>query len=60
MSACKLVIEVPGGKKIWLNIMQMIKMERYPDGRFFVYMINGEIFEIDHKSARIVENCLEG
>ena len=37
----------------------MIKMEKMPDGRFFVYMINGEVYEIDHRSARVVESCLE-
>ena len=60
MRPFKLVLDLPNGKKVWINIVQMLKMEKTPDDRYFLYLINGEIFEINHRTARIVENYFEG
>ena len=56
----KLVLTMPDGAKVWINIPQMLKMEKTPDGQYFLYLVNGEMFRIDHKTASMVENYFEG
>ncbi len=56
----KLVLPMPDGSKVWINIPQMLKMEKTPDGQYFLYLVNGEKFLIDHKTASMVENYFEG
>ena len=56
----KIVISLSNGERVWLNLMQMVKMVKTPEGRFLLFMTNGEMYEIDFQTARIVENCLEG
>ena len=41
-------------------ISAMLKMEKTPDGHYFLYLVNGDMYEIDHKTARMVENYFEG
>ncbi len=60
MRSFKLVLDTPNGGKVWINIPQMLKMEKTPDGRYFLYLINGEVYEINHKTASLVENYFEG
>lgn len=56
----KLVLDMPDGGKVWFNVPQMLKMEKTADGHYFLYMINGEMFEIDRRTARDIENYFEG
>ena len=56
----KLVIELPDKGKVWINLPQILKMEKTPDGHYFLYLVNGEMFELDHSTARMVENYFEG
>lgn len=60
MREFKLVLELPDKTKVWINIPQMLKMEKTPDGHYFLYLVNGDMYEIDHKTARMVENYFEG
>lgn len=56
----KLVLGMPDGGKVWINIPQMLKMEKTADGHYFLYLVNGDMYEIDHKTASMVENYFEG
>lgn len=60
MRSFKFTIDFADGRRIWINLMQMLKMEKLPDSRYFIYLINGEKYEIDKKTARDVENYFEG
>ena len=56
----KLVLEMPDGGKVWINVPQMLKMEKTADDHYFLYLVNGDMYEISHKIARMVENYFEG
>lgn len=56
----KLVLDMPDGGKVWINIPQMLKMEKTADGHYFLYLVNGDMYEISHKIASMVENYFEG
>lgn len=56
----KLKIELMDKSVIWINLPQLLKMELKPDGRYFIYLVNGEMYPIDHQTARYVENYFEG
>ena len=60
MRSFKLVLDTPDGGKVWINIPQMLKMEKKPDGRYYLYLVNGDMYEISHKTASMVENYFEG
>ena len=60
MRSFKLVLGLPDGGKGWINIPQMLKMEKTADGHYFLYLVNGDMYEIDHKTASMVENYFEG
>lgn len=60
MRSIKLVLGMPDGGKVWINIPQMLKMEKTADGHYFLYLVNGDMYEIDHKTASMVENYFEG
>ncbi len=60
MRSFKLVLGMPDGGKVWINIPQMLKMEKTTDGHYFLYLVNGDMYEIDHKTASMVENYFEG
>ena len=60
MRSFKLVIDLPDGSKVWINLPQMLKMEKTPDGQYFLYLVNGEMFKIDHSTTRMIENYFEG
>ena len=59
MSDVRVTLELADGRTIWLNPRLMLKMEKTPDGRFFVYMVNGETYEIGRKEAGRVEDFFE-
>ena len=60
MRSFKLVLDMPDGGKVWINIPQMLKMEKTSDGHYFLYLVNGDMYEIPHKTASMVENYFEG
>ena len=60
MRSFKLVVVLQDGTKVWINIPQMLKMEKTPDGNYYIYLVDGEKFHIDHKTASMVENYFEG
>ena len=55
----RIVIEFSNGHRIWVNPQHIVKMEKTVDGRYFIYLSNGEYYEISLHSARIFENYLE-
>lgn len=60
MRAFKLVLTLNDGTKVWINIPHMLKMEKRPDGCYVLFLVNGESYEIDHSTARMIENYFEG
>lgn len=59
MADSRIMIDTHNGGRIWLNPQQILKMEKTPDGRYFVYMPNGEIFEIGSRAASNLEDYFE-
>lgn len=55
----KIILSLANDSRLWLNPNQIVKMERTPEGRFFVFMTNGEVFEIDRRTAGAIENYFE-
>ena len=55
----KLILAMNNDTRLWINPAQIIKMERSPDGRFFIYLTNGEVYEVDRRMAGAVENYFE-
>lgn len=43
----KVILNMPDGKKVWINILHVIKMEITPDGHYFLFLANGETYHID-------------
>ncbi|MBQ8586947.1 MAG: hypothetical protein IJ453_02560 [Oscillospiraceae bacterium] len=52
----KIILSMANDSRLWLNPNQIVKMERTPEGRYFVFMTNGEVFEIDRRTAGAIEN----
>lgn len=52
----KIILSLANDSRLWLNPNQIVKMERTPEGRYFVFMTNGEVFEIDRRTAGAIEN----
>lgn len=59
MKSAKLILNKPDGTKIWVNMLLVVKMEKLSDGKYFLFLLNGEVFEISQDSARTVERFLE-
>ena len=59
MEKCKLILELEDGTRVWLNMFQMVKMVKTPDGKYFLHMSNSEVFAISYKDAKRVEGLLE-
>ena len=51
---------MPDGSKVWINLPQILKMVKTPDGQYYLYLTNGEQYLLDHGEARDVENYFEG
>ncbi|MCR5232085.1 MAG: competence protein ComK [Acholeplasmatales bacterium] len=56
MGDFKFVLGMQDGKKIWINMNHIVKMEKTPDGNYFIFLSNGEKYLIDLSHARLVEN----
>ena len=57
--ASKIILDLPGGVKVWINPQHVIKMEKTAEGRYFLRLINGEVYEIGHRQASNFEEFLE-
>lgn len=55
----KLILAMNNDTRLWINPAQIVKMERTLDGRFFIHLTNGEIYEVDRRMAGAVENYFE-
>ena len=60
MRSFKLVLEKRDGTIMWINLLQLIKMEKTPAGEYYIYLVNGEKYLIGHSTARMIENFFEG
>ncbi|MBE6793107.1 MAG: hypothetical protein E7534_06410 [Ruminococcaceae bacterium] len=60
MMSFKLKLEMPDDTTVWVNMLQIVKMQKDAAGRYFIFMSNGEVFEINHSAAKRVEECFEG
>ena len=60
MRSFKLVLNQEDGSKVWINIPQMLKMVKTTDGKYYIYLVDGEKYLIDHSTARMIENYFEG
>lgn len=60
MRSFKFVKKMPDGSKVWINLPQILKMVKTPDGQYYLYLTNGEQYLLDHGEARDVENYFEG
>ena len=56
MGDFKVVIEVPTGEKVWINPRQVVKMVKSVSGRYFIYLSNGETYEVDRRKASTLED----
>ena len=54
----KLTLKRIDGTNVWINMSYIMKMEKTPDGRYSIHLVNGEIYPIDTKTARVVEDYL--
>lgn len=59
MGRDKIVLELADGSKLWINRLMILKMRKAADGRYFIYLVNGEFYEINNQQARMVEDVLE-
>ncbi len=59
MAEAKLELELKDGSRVWINLSQSIKMIKTPEGRYILYLINGETYEIDRRAASRVESYYE-
>ena len=59
MSSFRLILNMIDGGRLWINVAHIIKMQKTPDGRYFIYLVNGETYEVDHRTASMVENYFE-
>lgn len=56
MSDYKVVLELRSGEKIWINPRQVVKMVKNPEGRYFIYLTNKEVYEVDRRTASTLED----
>lgn len=54
----KLTLTRVDGTRVWINMSHILKMEKTPDGRYLLVLVNGEVYPIDFKTARVVEDYL--
>lgn len=60
MKTFKLVLIRNDGAKLWINVAHILKMIKTSEGEYYIYLINGEKYLIDHRTASLVESCFEG
>ena len=58
MGAIKIVVGLPDGTKVWVNLHHVVKMTKTPDGQYFIQLSNGENYLITKDQARDIENYL--
>ena len=59
MRGFKLDLEMPDGSRVWVNGPQILKMVKTVDDRYFLYLVNGEMYEISRRMASTVEDYFE-
>ena len=59
MKGCKIVLDLYDGSKVWINIEQIVKMVKTPDGKYYIVLTNGEQYMINHSIASMIENCFQ-
>ena len=60
MKTFKLVLQMDDGTKVWINVNCIMKMTKTREGYYYIYLINGEKYLIDHRTASAVESCFAG
>ena len=56
MGSYRVVLESSTGDLVWINPRQVIKMIKIPSGQYYVYLTNGEVYEVDRRQASTLEN----
>ena len=56
MKEFKLIINLVDGRKVWINLLHVLKMEITPDGRYFLFLTNGEVYPIDGRTYDVVKD----
>ena len=60
MKTFKLVLRAEDGSSVWINVNYIVKMTKTREGNYYIYLLNGERYLIDHRTASAVESCFEG
>jgi hypothetical protein len=60
MKTFKLVLRAEDGSSVWINVNYIVKMTKTREGNYYIYLLNGEKYLIDHRTASAVESCFEG
>ena len=60
MKTFKLVLKAKDGSSVWINVNYIVKMTKTIEGYYYIYLLNGEKYLIDHRTASAVESCFEG
>jgi hypothetical protein len=60
MKTFKLVLRAEDGSSVWINVNYIVKMTKTREGNYYIYLLNGEKYLIDHRTANAVESCFEG
>ena len=53
-----LVLNLQDGSRVWINLSQIVKMVKR-NGEYYLYLSNGDSYQIDHGTASWVENYFE-
>ena len=54
-----LTVKKPNGVKVWLNLETIIKLEETPDKHYYIFLVNGEWFEIGSREADKIKEWFE-
>lgn len=55
MGGIRITVALPDGTKVWVNLTQIVKMTKTPDGQYFIHLTNGENYLISKDQAREIE-----
>ena len=42
----KLTLTRVDGTRVWINMSHILKMEKTPDGRYLIVLVNGEVYPL--------------
>ncbi|MCR5333269.1 MAG: hypothetical protein K6E11_04585 [Bacilli bacterium] len=56
--AFKTIVGLPDGTRVWINLQQVVKMTKTPDGQYFICLTNGENYLITKDQACNIESYL--